>query len=146
MVHRFPPSKRSLAFACALIAAATAGQAAAQSMNSNSGSYNAGYGRFSDQENRAVNPTIRDANGNLVVVDGVIQGGQDQSVFSSAGAGGAIDAIAGVGAGSGSTAIGNNLVVVTEGSWNTVIVNSKQTNNGDVSASASTHGGVSNDH
>lgn len=138
--------KRALALAAALSAALAAGDAAAQSMNANSGSYNAGYGRSSDAENRQVNPAIRDANGNLVVVDGVIQAGQDQSVFSSAGASGAVDAVAGVGAGSGSTAIGNNLVVVTEGSWNTVIINSTQTNNGNVSASSSLNGGVSNDH
>ena len=56
------------------------------------------------------------------------------------------DAVAGVGAGSGSTAIGNNLVVVTQGSWNTVIINSTQTNNGNVSASSSLNGGDSNEH
>jgi holdfast attachment protein HfaA len=138
--------KRALAVAAALSCVSIAGAAAAQSMNANSGSYNAGYGRSPDQENRAASAAIRDANGNLVVVDGVIQAGQDQSVFSSAGASGAVDAVAGVGAGSGSSAIGNNLVVVTQGNWNTVIVNSTQTNNGNVSASASLNGGVSNDH
>jgi holdfast attachment protein HfaA len=33
-------------------------------------------------------------------------------------------------------------VVVTQGSWNTVIVNSSQTNNGNVTAGSSTSGGV----
>ena len=33
-----------------------------------------------------------------------------------------------------SQAIGNQLNVVTQGNWNTVIVNSNQTNNGDISA------------
>ena len=36
--------KRALALAAALSAALAAGDAAAQSMNANSGSYNAGYG------------------------------------------------------------------------------------------------------
>jgi len=146
MAHPSSLGKRALALAAVLSCVWSAGGAAAQTMNANSGSYNAGYGRTPDQENQTVNPALRDANGNLVVVDGVIQGGQDQSVFSSAGASGAVDAVAGVGAGSGSTAIGNNLVVVTQGNWNTVIVNSTQTNNGNVSASSSLNGGVSNDH
>ena len=38
--------------------------------------------------------------------------------------------------GAGSTAIGNNLVVITQGSWNTVIVNSNQVNNGNVTANS----------
>jgi holdfast attachment protein HfaA len=37
-------------------------------------------------------------------------------------------------------------VVVTQGNNNTVVVNSTQTNTGNVSASTSLNGGVSNDH
>ena len=40
----------------------------------------------------------------------------------------------GVGGYAGSTAIGNNLTVVTQGNYNTVIVNSNQVNNGAVTA------------
>ena len=40
----------------------------------------------------------------------------------------------------GSTAIGNQLNVVVQGSWNTVIVNSNQTNNGDVTAGTALNG------
>jgi len=67
-----------------------------------------------------------------VIVDGLIQTGE---VGASAQAGGAIDTFAGVGASSSSSAVGNSLNVVTQGSDNTVIVSSQQTNTGNVSAS-----------
>ena len=120
---------------CASFAAGlvVASPAAAQTMDTNSASYNAGYGRTAGSENHPVSVTTRDANGNRVIVDGLILTGEDQSTFSTAS--GAIDSFAGVGASSGgSTAIGNSLVVVTQGSHNTVIVNSTQTNTGQVTS------------
>ncbi len=119
--------------------------ALAQSMTSNSASFNAGYGRTAGAENRPVDVSTRDANGNRVIVDGLILTGEDQSTFSSTS--GAVDAFAGVGAGSGgASAIGNNLVVVTQGNYNTVIVTSKQTNTGSVTAGATlANGGVGHD-
>lgn len=118
----------------------SAGQA--QTMTTNSASMNAGYGRAPGEENRLTDFGGRDANGNRLIVDGVIQTGEDQSVFARSG-GGVSSSMSGVGAlGGSSTAIGNNLVVVTQGNWNTVIVNSSQTNNGNVSAGTSTSGGV----
>lgn len=142
------PTIRRLALGAAatLAGLAVAVAADAQSMNANAASYNAGYGRIAGEENQPVDPTLRDANGNLVVVDGVIQAGQDQSVFSNFGAGGAFDTASGVSTSSGASAVGNNLVVVTQGDNNTVIINSVQTNTGNVSASSSLNGGVSNDH
>jgi holdfast attachment protein HfaA len=126
-----------------LAAAAVCGEAHAQYMSTNSAEFNAGYGRVAGQENQPVDVTTRDANGNRVIVDGLILTGQDQSSFARAS--GAADAFAGVGAvGGGSTAIGNNLVVVTQGSNNTVIVNSNQTNKGSVSASTQFNSGVGN--
>lgn len=98
-----------------------------------SANYNAGYGRTAGQENRMVDYSTRDANGNRVIVDGVMLTGEDQSTFTRAG--GSLDSYSGVGSqGGSSTAIGNNLVVITQGSYNTVIVNSTQTNNGNVTA------------
>lgn len=113
------------------------GVAAAQSMSTNSASFNAGYGRSSGQENRMVEYSTRDANGNRVIVDGVMLTGSDQSVFSSSRSSGSLDAysgVGGVGGYAGSTAIGNNLTVITQGNNNTVIVNSSQVNNGNVTA------------
>jgi holdfast attachment protein HfaA len=119
--------------AAGLSASLLASAASAQTMSANSASFNAGYGRIAGSENHPVNVTTRDANGNRVIVDGLILTGEDQSSFYSAS--GAFDAYAGVGAGSaGATAIGNSLTVVTQGNNNTVIVSSNQTNTGAVTA------------
>ena len=114
--------------------------AQAQQMSTNSAAYNAGYGRVSGQENRGVDYGTRDSSNNRLIVDGLIQSGETQSNFSSI-SGGVFSSGSGVGSGGGSTAIGNNLVVITQGSWNTVIVTSVQTNTGDVTAGTTTNGG-----
>jgi holdfast attachment protein HfaA len=129
---------RRLVVPVALALAALAAQAQAQSMNTNAASYNAGYGRVQGSENRPVNPSTLDANGNRLVVNGIIQVGSGS--FASASAGASASA-SGVGSGGAATAIGNNLTVVTNGSYNTVIVTSTQTNNGDVTAVTNTGGG-----
>ena len=127
-----------LAVVMAALAAAAAGPAAAQTMSTNSASFNGGYGRYNGQENRPIeNYSNRDANGNMMIIDGIIQAGSSYAsseAKSSSYSGG-------VGAGSSSaTAIGNNLNVVTQGNFNTVIVNSTQINNGNVTAGAKTGG------
>ena len=118
------------------------GIAAAQAQSNNGSSLNAGYGRASTASgNYGVSAGTRDANGNRVIIDGIIQGGLDQSSISRTSAG-----AMGTGAGfGGATAIGNNLTVITQGSWNTVIVNSTQINNGDVTANATSSGVGNND-
>lgn len=130
--------------ACGLALGLAFGSAAqAQQMSSNSADYNAGYGRVAGSENHPVDVSTRDANGNRVIVDGLILTGEDQSTFARTS--GVFDSYAGVGSQGGATAIGNSLVVVTQGNYNTVIVNSTQTNTGNVSASAkATSGGVGN--
>ena len=137
-----PPAAPRLVWLTAAFALSlTAGQANAQAMSTNSADFNAGYGRVAGSENHPVQVSTRDANGNRIIVDGLMLTGEDQSSFSSAS--GAADAYAGVGASAGgATAIGNNLTVVTQGNYNTVIVNSSQTNTGAVTANAS--GGVGN--
>ncbi|AZS20520.1 MULTISPECIES: holdfast anchoring protein HfaA [unclassified Caulobacter] len=130
-------SKTRVAAVVAAVTLGAAGGVAAQSMSTNSASFNAGYGRSSGQESRMVEYSTRDANGNRVVVDGVMLTGSDQSVFSSSRSSGSLDAYSGVGAVggyAGSTAIGNNLTVITQGNNNTVIVNSNQVNTGNVTA------------
>lgn len=114
--------------AVAALAAILAGGAAqAQSFNTNSAEFNGGYGRAPGTENLPIDVDTRDARGNRFIVDGLIQDAGDDGVFTrSEGRGAAY--------GNGATAIGNNLVVVTQGSWNTVIVNSTQTNNGNITA------------
>lgn len=127
----------SVATAAAVVGLSAYGVAAAQSMSTNSASMNAGYGRSSGQENRMVEYSTRDVNGNRVIVDGVMLTGADQSVYSSSRSNGSLDAysgVGGIGGYAGSTAIGNNLTVITQGNNNTVIVNSNQVNNGNVTA------------
>ena len=74
-----------------------------------------------------INPASRDANGNREIVngrmdiEGTLTGGIQDGFASGLG-------------GSSAQAIGNQLNVVTQGNYNTVIVDSTQINNGDISA------------
>ena len=75
-----------------------------------------------------INPASRDENGNRTIVngrmdiEGTLTGGIMDGGFGS-----------GLG-GSSAQAIGNQLNVITQGNYNTVIVDSTQINNGDISA------------
>jgi holdfast attachment protein HfaA len=117
--------------------------AAAQSAGaSNMGAYQAGYGSARYSTARPQSGSTRDSNGNRLIVNGVIQAGA--STYSSA-SGGVSSSFSGAGAGGsstigGSTAIGNSLNVVVQGSHNTVIVNSSQVNNGNVTAGTNLNG------
>ena len=133
---------------CALSSAAVLAlpaTAAAQSAGSSgTGSYQAGYGGSRYTTARPQTGSTRDQNGNRLIVDGIIQAGA--SSYSSA-SGGVSSSFSGAGGGAnngtaigGSTAIGNSLNVVVQGNWNTVIVNSNQVNNGDVSAGTTLNG------
>jgi holdfast attachment protein HfaA len=97
-----------------------------------SSSYNAPIGMSGTSANGPVNSSLRDANGNLEVVDGKIT----SSSFSEVGGAQNFNpGQSGVGGTTGTaTAIGNQLNVVTLGSNNIVIVDSTQINNGDQNA------------
>ncbi|MBX9803491.1 MAG: holdfast anchoring protein HfaA [Caulobacteraceae bacterium] len=104
--------------------------------------YQAGYGGARYSTARPQTGSTRDANGNRLIVDGIIQAGA--SSYSSA-TGGVSSSFSGVGGNGGmaiggSTAIGNSLNVVVQGNHNTVIVNSTQVNNGAVTAGTSLNG------
>ena len=100
-----------------------------------SGEFERPFGYGYGEEQAAFDANTRDASGNRVIIDGRIMTGMDQSSLStsSASAGGWSQATAGAGYSSGQ-AIGNQLNVITQGSWNTVIVNSTQTNTGNQTA------------
>jgi|WetSurMetagenome_2_1015567.scaffolds.fasta_scaffold387459_1 holdfast attachment protein HfaA len=134
-----------------LIAGLAAGLAApaAAADYSNSASYNSSYGMVAGQENQAVNPSLRDANGNLSVVNGQFTssafsqqtGVQNMGVMSSSQLSQLGNSSGGVGSAyGGATAIGNSLNVVTIGNNNTVVVNSTQTNNGNQTATVNLNG------
>jgi holdfast attachment protein HfaA len=133
-----------LAFAAGADSAAAAGltvqsMAAAQAEGySNSAAFNSGFGMAPGQENAPISGSERDANGNLVITNGVMSGAgsfSQQSGLTQTGA------AAGAGTAS-ATAIGNSLNVTVSGAWNTVIVNSQQTNTGNQSANASLNGNL----
>ena len=130
--------------ALALVVAVAAPVAAsAQSAGSSSmGTYQAGYGASRYTTARPQTGSTRDANGNRLIIDGIIQAGA--STYSSA-SGGVSSSFSGAGGNGssaigGSTAIGNNLNVVVQGNHNTVIVNSTQVNNGAINAGTSLNG------
>jgi len=124
--------------ALCLMGSGLASLASAQSMNTSSASYQRGYGLVRNQLQSAIDPSTRDANGNRIILDGSLLTGSDNSVFSYSQTHGAGDSYSGAGAVGGATAIGNNLQVIVNGSYNTVIVNSTQINNGNVTATNST--------
>ena len=85
------------------------------------------FGMGYDNFDTPINPSSRDENGNRVIVNGRME-------LEGTLTGGLMDNYA-TGWGS-AQAIGNQLNVVTTGNYNTVIVDSTQINNGDISADA----------
>ncbi len=125
-----------LGAACVVLAAPTA--TAQSNGSSGAGQFQAGYGGSRYTTARAQTGSTRDANSNRLIVDGIIQSGA--SSYSSATAG-VSSSFSGAGSSAnggtvigGATAIGNSLNVVVQGNHNTVIVNSRQTNTGDITA------------
>ena len=133
--------------ASAFLAVALPGVAQAQSAGSaGAAQFQSGYGNARYSVATPETGSTRDANGNRLIVDGIIQSGASSYSRQT---GGVASAYSGAGRGSGSgaaiggsTAIGNQLNVVVQGSWNTVIVNSNQTNNGDVTAGTALNGNI----
>ncbi len=101
----------------------------------NSAAFNAGVGAVPGFENQPADGQVRDENGNLLVVNGVMAGAsahsQQTGVQHSGGT---------LGTNAGATAIGNSLNVTVLGNWNTVIVDSEQVNNGNQNAEVNLNG------
>jgi holdfast attachment protein HfaA len=125
-------SKTILALTLLSAFAATAAQAQSWTSSSN---YN-GYG--ASTQNTASSYSLRDANGNLTLVNGQFQSASNYS--SQAGAQSASAMTGGVGTSGAGTqygqasAIGNSLNVVVLGSHNTTVVDTTQINNGNQTA------------
>ncbi len=90
------------------------------------------YGYGFGEESRPFDARTRDINGNRVIVNGrimdgtsTLSGGLNTIWGQTGGASGMLGS---------SAAIGNQLNVVTNGSWNTIIIDSTQINNGDQTA------------
>jgi holdfast attachment protein HfaA len=91
--------------------------------------YGYGYG----QEDTPYTAGTRDAFGNRVIVNGRMMVGDDLSSLPS-GMWNLNGLSNGDGLGGNSQAVGNQLNVITNGSWNTVIITNEQINYGDVNA------------
>jgi len=139
---------KQLLFACLTVLGAIALEGAALAADySNASSYNSPYGLSAGAENQTINPSLRDSNGNLTVVNGQFTsstvsqqtGVQSMGTISSSTLSSLGTSASGTAYGN-ATAIGNSLNVVTVGNNNTVIVNSTQTNNGNQNASVSING------
>lgn len=108
-------------------ALAFASTANADPIPDGAGDFSRGFGMGYESFDTLINPQTRDENGNRTIVngrmdiEGTLTGGLQDSFASGIGA---------------SSAVGNQLNVITQGNYNTVIVNSTQTNNGDVTAVA----------
>ncbi|WP_343685617.1 holdfast anchoring protein HfaA [Asticcacaulis sp.] len=129
---RKPYLLTSLAFSCPFVAFAATAQTSDLRALEN------GYGNSRRLENQPFTPTTRDANGNRLIVNGIIQYDDANNRYSpSNGSGGTLvaapDALTTQGMAT-ATAIGNLLSVTVSGSHNTVILNSRQDNSGTVSA------------
>jgi holdfast attachment protein HfaA len=152
------PIQSRLAYASILVAALPVG--AAQAQITSSADYNHPYGMTQADQNAPVDPSLRDANGNLTLVDGQFTSssmgqqfglqpmgalGMSTLAASSSTSSGVSTTttgagFGGVGATGTATSIGNSLNVITVGSNNTVVVNSTQINNGNQSANVNLSG------
>jgi holdfast attachment protein HfaA len=110
--------------------------------SSGAGQFQAGYGGSRYTTARPQSGSTRDADGNRLIVNGIIQAGASAYSSSSAGAASSWSGAGTSGSGgiAGATAIGNSLNVVVQGNRNTVIVNSTQTNTGDITAGTALNG------
>ena len=105
----------------------------------NSANYN-GFGAAT--QNTPSNFSLRDANGNLTMVNGQFVGSSYSTSTgaqsaSAYGSGVGMQGAAGIGQ---ATAIGNSLNVVVVGNHNTTVVDSSQINNGNQTATAELNG------
>jgi len=135
------PVRSKVVAAVALVAAAAPAAALAQSTGSSGlATYTAGYGGSRYTTAAPQTGSTRDANGNRLIVNGIIQTGASAYSATSGGVG-SQGYVSGNGQTiGGSTAIGNSLNVVVQGNHNTVIVNSSQVNNGNVTAGTDLNG------
>ena len=110
---------------------------------SSAASYNSPYGLSAGAENQTINPSLRDSNGNLTVVNGQFTssafskqtGVQSMGTISSSTLSSLGTSASGAAYGN-ATAIGNSLNVVVVGNHNTTVVDSSQINNGNQTATA----------
>lgn len=139
------PFQKLILTAAALALPVLAADAASAQSTGSAGAaqFQAGYGssRYTTAQNSS--GSTRDANGNRLIVNGIMQTGA--SAYSNS-TGGAPNGYVGAGSSNNGTAIGgaiatgNSLNVVVQGNRNTVIVNSTQNNTGNITAGTALNG------
>jgi holdfast attachment protein HfaA len=110
---------------------------------SNSATFNTPIDTVPGQENQPVNESLRDQNGNLTVINGQFTSSATARAFAQSGASAFASGVGSGGSGAafgGASAIGNSLNVITTGNNNTVIVDSQQTNTGNINANVTVNG------
>jgi holdfast attachment protein HfaA len=123
--------------ASGLAAAAPASAQSARSAPTYAGEFERPVGYGYGEETQPYDARTRDANGNRVIVDGRIIVGDDVSslpngLYNFNGLGQGSGGFSGAGRFLENTSVAaNQLNVITQGSFNTVVVNSTQINNGD---------------
>lgn len=138
-------SPTAIPIALGLFAVCALPVAAQSTGSSGAARFQQGYGSARSATSTATTGSTRDANGNRLIVNGIIQSGASSYSSQSNGVASAYSGAGGSGSGStigGSTAIGNQLNVVVQGSHNTVVVNSNQTNTGAVTAGTALNGSI----
>jgi holdfast attachment protein HfaA len=129
------PTVSFLLAAAALTAAAVVAAQDASAQESNA-AFERPYGFAYGEETRPYDAYSRDAAGNRLIVNGrIVLGGDLSTLPATIGLFGDISQDTTALGGFGTTlAIGNQLNVITQGDWNTVVLNVTQTNNGDITA------------
>ena len=99
--------------------------------------FSAGYGRRAGDESRAVDVGWLGERGNRVIVNGLISSPSGLASGLGPGLGDSVS-IPGITA----SAVGNQINVVAEGSWNTIIIDAHQTNNAKIYANINYNDGA----
>ncbi|MFN3229753.1 MAG: holdfast anchoring protein HfaA [Asticcacaulis sp.] len=129
-----------LALMALTLASPTLAQSYAGRTSGTSASMENGYGNARNRINGGFNPSTRDANNNRIISNGVIQTGQGGSYFNSDGTFGGASLLLDNNTNASATAAGNMITIAVNGSWNTIVLNSKQVNNGNITATTSING------
>lgn len=120
------PLAVALCLALPTVLQATPGAAQGPAKLPTAGAMAGGYSGARASTGAPTDFSLRDASGNLIVVNGQLQTGAG---YEPGGGGGA-------GYGQTAIALGNQLTVQASGSWNVIIVDAVQTNSGDITAHA----------
>jgi holdfast attachment protein HfaA len=129
LLERIPTERAHVRIFTLLAIAFITTPAFADPIPSGTGDVERAFGMSWESFDTPINPATRDENGNRTIVNGRMD-------IEGTLTGGIMDGFGSGLGGSSAQAIGNQLNVITQGNYNTVIVDSTQINNGDISATS----------